>query len=57
MSELLLKPSKGDELHNVTPVSAGWSYVGFSARLLKAGDVLSGVGDETELCFVLMSCK
>ena len=55
MSQLLVKAAKGEELHNITPQSAGWSYVGFSAQLMKQGSSLSGDGDETEYCFVLLS--
>ena len=55
MSELLVKPTKDDEFHNITPQSAGWSYVGFSARNMAKGTSISGEGDDTELCIVLMS--
>ena len=39
MSDLLKKPfGKRGKVHQVTPESAGWRYVGFSLYHLKAGD-------------------
>ncbi|MGB1732858.1 MAG: 5-deoxy-glucuronate isomerase, partial [Paracoccaceae bacterium] len=39
MSDLLKKPfGKRGKVHQITPESAGWRYVGFSLYHLKAGD-------------------
>jgi 5-deoxy-glucuronate isomerase len=52
----LLVPAKPDAegwLHDITPESAGWTYVGFSTRKL-AGVVEIGFPDK-ELCLVVLS--
>ena len=39
MSKLLVRPNLGDgPVHDVTPESAEWSYVGFGLHDLAAGD-------------------
>ena len=57
MSQLLVKPdlSNGGAVHNITPQSAGWSYVGFAAHDLAAGEELATAGDDNEVCLVLLS--
>ena len=54
----LLVPAKADAngvLHDVTPQSAGWTYVGFSTRKLAAGGAAEfGAGDK-EFCLVVLS--
>ena len=55
MSDLLVRPQTGRVRHNITPQSAGWSYVGFSEQVLAAGEIASCEGDECEYCLVLIS--
>lgn len=60
MAQLLVHPSKLDaqgRIHAITPASAGWDYVGFSAYQLKAGDTLSLNTGDVEQCLVLVSGK
>src|SRR5262245_7585950 len=56
MTDLLVKPS-GDRgrVLQVTPQSAGWTYVGFELYRLEPGDTAGGEGDGRELCLVLVS--
>lgn len=61
MSELIVKPlptpkSDGTFL-SVTPESAGWTYVGFEAVRLKAGESLQRDTGTQEVCLVLLSGK
>ena len=54
----LLVPAKADAsgvLHDITPKSAGWAYVGFSTRKL-SGATEIGAGDR-ETCLVVLSGK
>jgi 5-deoxy-glucuronate isomerase len=54
----LLVPAKPDAdgvLHDITPESAGWSYVGFSTRKLGAGASASVATGEKEICLVVLS--
>ncbi len=57
MPKLLVpaRPSAEGVLHDITPQSAGWTYVGFSTRRLAAGAgfTLSDPGRET--CLVVLS--
>lgn len=55
MSQLLVKPAKGAQPHNITPQSASWTYVGFEKHDMAAGAELGGAGDDMELCIVLLS--
>ena len=55
MSELLIKPAAGVAVHDVTPASAGWSYVGFGLHDLQKGEVLSTAGTADEVCLVILS--
>lgn len=56
MADLLVKPnSNANARHLITPVSAGWQFVGFEVHDLAAGQQLDGAGDATELCIVLLS--
>ena len=41
MPELLVKPAAGAAVHDVTPASAGWSYIGFGLHDLAKGEMLS----------------
>ena len=56
MADLLVKPS-GDRgrILQVTPRSAGWTYVGFELHRLESGDTAGGESGDRELCLVLVS--
>lgn len=57
-SPLLVKPSEPDAegvIQAITPKSANWSYVGFSVRRMKAGQISTIAAGEEELCLVLVS--
>jgi 5-deoxy-glucuronate isomerase len=55
MPDLLVRP-KGTQgkVHDITPASAGWSYVGFGLYRLKTGDQAHEVTGETEVILVLV---
>jgi 5-deoxy-glucuronate isomerase len=58
MSKLLVRPAAAPgKLHDVTPASAGWSYVGFQVLQLAPGDVLEQPTGGREVCLVLVSGK
>ena len=58
MAKLLLKPAAGrGRIHEVTPESAGWTYVGFEVHRLAAGEAASAATGEREACLVLVSGK
>ena len=53
---LLIKPQKNaEEIVSVTPQSAGWRYVSFSAHQLAPGATLSFTDNSNELCVVVLS--
>jgi len=53
---LLIKPNKDlPEIVSVTPRSAGWAYVSFSAHKLAPGETLSFSDDSNELCVVVLT--
>ena len=55
---LLVKPKKNSqEIVSVTPQSAGWRYVSFSAHQLAPGDSLTLSDDANELCAVILTGK
>jgi 5-deoxy-glucuronate isomerase len=55
---LLIKPKKNSqEIVSVTPQSAGWRYVGFSAHQLAPGESLTLSDDANELCGIILSGK
>jgi 5-deoxy-glucuronate isomerase len=55
---LLVKPKKNSrEIVSVTPQSAGWRYVSFSAHQLAPGESLTLSDDANELCAVILSGK
>ena len=58
MAELLRKPfgTRG-KVHEITPASAGWRYVGFSLYRLRAGDVAAEHTGTTEVILVLVEGK
>lgn len=58
MSELLVRSSEPDadgRVLEVTPESAGWTYIGFAVHRLVGGAALSGGGDSREHCLVLLT--
>src|SRR5208282_2390121 len=53
---LLIKPKKdSQQIVSVTPQSAGWRYVSFSAHRLTPGETLSFSDKANELCVVVLS--
>jgi 5-deoxy-glucuronate isomerase len=58
MSKLLIKPKgTSGKVHDVTPKSAGWGYVGFGLYRLKAGDTVSENTGDMEVMLVLVEGK
>ena len=58
MSKLHLKPSgTNGKVHDVTPDSAGWDYVGFSLYHLQAGERAREATGEREVILVLVEGK
>ncbi|MFT4151310.1 MAG: 5-deoxy-glucuronate isomerase [Paracoccaceae bacterium] len=56
--ELLRKPSGGTgKVHDITPESAGWGYVGFGLYRLRAGEVVAEATGEREVILVLVEGK
>jgi len=55
MSKLLIKPAAQSQVHQVTPQSAGWSYVGFSVHDLAQGQTLECQQQGRELCIVILT--
>lgn len=56
MSRLKVRP-KADRglVHDITPESAGWTYVGFALHKLAPGESASGETGTREVCLVLVS--
>jgi 5-deoxy-glucuronate isomerase len=58
MSKLLVKPRTGEgRVLNVTPASAGWTYVGFDLWKLGPGQTAKGESKNRETCLVFVSGK
>jgi len=58
MSKLLVKPSgTSGKVHDITPESAGWGYVGFGLYHLKAGESAAEATGNTEVILVLVEGK
>ncbi len=58
LSKLLSKarlPDSDGCIQKITPAGAGWTYVGFEAYLLKAGQRLARETGGDEVCLVLVS--
>lgn len=55
MSLLVKGHGDGDVIASVTPQSAGWTYVGFSAHRLAAGKALAFDAGPRETCVVVLS--
>ena len=58
-SKLLVRPANGADGvgHRITPVSAGWRYVGFETRTLKQGAKSKLDTGGNEVCVVILSGK
>ena len=58
MPNLLVKP-KGNagRVHEITPETAGWTYVGFALDRLAIGESSSGETGDKEVCLVLVTGK
>lgn len=58
MTDLLRKPfgARG-KVHEITPASAGWRYVGFSLYRLRAGDAATEATEEREVILVVVEGK
>jgi 5-deoxy-glucuronate isomerase len=58
MADLLRKPSgTSGKVHDITPASAGWGYVGFGLYHLKPGERAAEQTGETEVILVLVEGK
>lgn len=58
MAELLRKPrAAAGKLHDITPESAGWRYVGFGLYHLSAGETVAEHTGEREVILVLVEGK
>ena len=56
-SQLLVHPKRSSDgvMHKITPESAGWRYVGFETRSLKAGDKSVLDTGDREVCAVILA--
>ena len=53
---LVIKPKKNSqEIVSVTPQSAGWRYISFSAHKLAPGETLTFSDNSNELCVVVLT--
>lgn len=58
MANLLRKPiAQTGKVHDITPESANWSYVGFGLYHLKTGDKATEITNDTEVILVLVEGK
>jgi 5-deoxy-glucuronate isomerase len=58
MAELLRKPfGTHGKVHEITPVSAGWRYVGFSLYRLRAGETVREATGDREVILVMVEGK
>ncbi len=58
MPDLLKKPfGTHGKVHQITPESAGWRYVGFSLYRLRAGETVSEATGATEVILVMVEGK
>ena len=55
MPKLLVKPAGDGRVINITPQSAGWTYVGFDLWKLGKGAVAQGGAEGRETCLVFVS--
>jgi 5-deoxy-glucuronate isomerase len=58
MADLLKRPfGTHGKVHDITPASAGWRYVGFSLYRLRAGETVSEATGENEVILVMVEGK
>ena len=58
MPKLQIKPNGREGLvHDITPESAGWTYVGFALHRLQPGESAGAATEKREVCLVLVSGK
>ena len=58
MSRLLIRPGgTSGKVHDITPESAGWGYVGFGLYRLAAGDAVAESTGDAEAILVLVEGK
>lgn len=58
MNKLLVKPAANfGKLHDITPETAGWSYVGFALYRLHPGETTGALTQENEVILVLVEGK
>jgi 5-deoxy-glucuronate isomerase len=58
MSRLIVKPARsGGRIHNITPASAQWTYVGFELLKLAAGEEAADTQASRETCLVVVTGK
>ena len=58
MSDLLKKPfGTHGKVHEITPQSAGWRYVGFSLYHLRAGERAAELTGDREVILVMVEGK
>lgn len=58
MTDLLRKPfGAHGKVHEITPVSAGWRYIGFSLHRLRAGERVGEATAEREVILVMVEGK
>ncbi|MGB5556482.1 MAG: 5-deoxy-glucuronate isomerase [Paracoccaceae bacterium] len=58
MNNLLIRPSASTgKIHDITPETAGWKYVGFGLYRLKKGETVAEPTGETEVILVLVEGK
>ncbi len=58
MGDLLRKPAgTNGKVHNITPESAGWDYVGFGLHHLSAGERASELTGDREIILVMVEGK
>jgi len=58
MSDLLRKPARAPRdgvVHHITPMSAGWTYVGFDVLSLQPGESVARDTGDREVCLVLVA--
>lgn len=53
-ANLIIHPSPGDVIVEVDPATAGWDFVHFQARRMRAGDSLPWNTDRNELALVML---
>ena len=58
MADLLKRPfGNHGKVHEITPQSAGWRYVGFSLYRLRAGETVGEATDDREVILVMVEGK